>query len=84
MDWTSGNVFELGGVNYIIMTDLNRDGKHYLFVNKMLDEEKIGENYYIALEQNEEVMLISDDKLIGELLPIFQEKVLKFAKEITE
>ena len=34
MSWTSGNVFELYGANYVIVTSLNKDGKHYLFLNK--------------------------------------------------
>ena len=82
MSWTSGSVFELYGANYVILTSLNRDGKHYLFLNRMINEDKIGENYYIALEENDEVRIINDEKTINELLPIFEQKVLKAASNI--
>ena len=40
MEWTSGNVFELYGANYAILTGLNKDGKHYLFLNRMINEDE--------------------------------------------
>lgn len=82
MSWTSGNVFELYGANYVIVTGLNKDGKHYLFLNRMINEDEIGENYYIALEENDEVRIINDEKIINELLPIFEQKVLVAASNV--
>lgn len=82
MSWTSGNVFELYGANYAILTGLNKDGKHYLFLNRMINEDEIGENYYIALEENDEVRIINDEKIINELLPIFEQKVLVAASNV--
>ena len=82
MSWTSGNVFELYGANYVIVTSLNKDGKHFLFLNRMINEDVIGENYYIALEENDEVRIINDEKTINELLPIFEQKVLEAASNV--
>lgn len=82
MSWTSGNVFELYGANYVIVTSLNKDGKLYLFLNRMINEDEIGENYYIALEENDEVRIINDEKTINELLPIFEQKVLVAASNV--
>ena len=48
----------------------------------MINEDEIGENYYIALEENDEVRIINDEKTINELLPIFEQKVLEAASNV--
>ena len=39
-------------------------------------------DYYIALEENDEVRIINDEKIINELLPIFEQKVLVAASNV--
>ena len=38
--------------------------------------------YNIALEENDEVRIINDEKTINELLPIFEQKVLEAASNV--
>lgn len=80
MDLTSGSVFTLNGNDYIILEDTHKNNKHYLFVNKLKGEESTKE-YYCLEEDNCEVIFLSDNTLIDELLTEFSEK-LKKEKEV--
>ncbi len=76
MDLTSGSVFTLNERDYVILEDTNKNGKHYLFVNKVDGEEPTKE-FYCVEEENGEVIFLTDDKLIQELLDEFTEKLKK-------
>ena len=73
MSLAVGKVFTLLNTKYVVMSTLEKDGKHYLFVNKMI-ENKNTEEFFVVLE----------DALINELVPIFQKKVLELAAKITK
>lgn len=76
MDLTSGSVFTLNDNDYIILEDTHKNNKHYLFVNKLKSEEPTKE-YYCLEEDNGEVIFLSDNTLIDELLTEFSEKLKK-------
>ena len=80
MDLTSSSVFTLNDNDYIILEDTHKNNKHYLFVNKLKGEEPTKE-YYCLEEDNGEVIFLSDNTLIDELLTEFSEK-LKKEKEV--
>ena len=80
MDLTSGSVFTLNDNDYIILEDTHKNNKHYLFVKKLKGEEPTKE-YYCLEEDNGEVIFLSDNTLIDELLTEFSEK-LKKEKEV--
>ena len=80
MDLTSGSVFTLNDNDYIILEDTHKNNKHYLFFNKLKGEEPTKE-YYCLEEDNGEVIFLSDNTLIDELLTEFSEK-LKKEKEV--
>lgn len=80
MDLTSGSVFTLNDNDYIILEDTHKNNKHYLFVNKLKGEEPTKE-FYCVEEDNGEVIFLSDNTLIDELLAEFSEK-LKKEKEV--
>lgn len=82
MSLAVGKVFTLLNTKYVVMSTLEKDGKHYLFVNKMI-ENKNTEEFFVVLEEGK-LQFVADDVLINELVPIFQKKVLELATKITK
>ena len=83
MSLAVGKVFTLLNTKYVVMGTLEKDGKHYLFVNKMI-ENKNTEEFFVVLEEEGKLQFVADDALINELVPIFQKKVLELAAKITK
>lgn len=82
MSLAVGKVFTLLNTKYVVMSTLEKDGKHYLFVNKMI-ENKNTEEFFVVLEEGK-LQFVADDALINELLPIFQKNILELAAKITK
>ena len=83
MSLAVGKVFTLLNTKYVVMSTLEKDGKRYLFVNKMI-ENKNTEEFFVVLEEEGKLQFVADDALINELVPIFQKKVLELAAKITK
>ena len=82
MDLTSGSVFTLNERDYVILEDTNKNGKHYLFVNK-LDGEEPTKEYYCVEEENGKVKFLHDSELTQELLNEFIVEKLKKSSNVT-
>lgn len=83
MSLAVGNVFTLLNTKYVVLSTLDNDSKHYLFVNKMIDN-KNTEEFFVVLEEDGKLKFVADDTLINKLLPIFQKNVLELATKITK
>lgn len=83
MSLAVGKVFTLLNTKYVVMSTLEKDGKRYLFVNKMI-ENKNTEEFFVVLEEEGKLQFVADDALINELLPIFQKNILELAAKITK
>ena len=83
MSLAVGKVFTLLNTKYVVMSTLEKDGKHYLFVNKR-SENKNTEEFFVVLEEEGKLQFVADDALINELLPIFQKNILELAAKITK
>lgn len=83
MSLAVGNVFTLLNTKYVVLSTLDNDSKHYLFVNKMIDN-KNTEEFFVVLEEDGKLKFAADDTLINKLLPIFQKNVLELAAKITK
>ena len=80
MDLTAGILMTVEDKKYIILETITYENEKYAFTNEVKGEEELTEDYYIFKLSGKEIKLITNEKLLNTLLPIFQEKLKETIK----
>jgi len=75
MELTSGILMTVEGKKYIILETIVYESEKYAFTNEVKEDEELTEDYYIFKILGNEVKLITNETLLNNLLPKFQEKL---------
>ena len=81
MGLNKGEIIAYEDKKYIVLVNLEEDGKKYAFVNELKDEEEITSDYYIFVLKDGNINKIIDENLINRLFPKIQELLKKELEE---
>ena len=56
----------------------------YLFANKLLENEELSKEYYVMKKTETGVLLVTDEKVLEVILPVFQNKIQKDIEKYNE
>lgn len=84
MEIVVGDLITVEGVQYITLEKLKHEGDNYIFVNKVINEEEVTEEFYIFKIVNNGIRIIVEDDLRNKLLPKFEELLKKDINELLE
>lgn len=73
MEIVFGDLLTVEGKKYMTLATLNHDGNKYAFVNKIIGEEEITNEYYIFKLLNDGIRVVLEEDLRNILIPKFQE-----------
>lgn len=82
MDFVIGDLLTIEGNKYMTLETLTHENNQYIFVNKVLNDEEVSDEYYIFKVLKNGVKLITDEDVINILIPKFQELLKKDIKEL--
>lgn len=82
MDIVMGDLLTVEGKKYITLETLTYENDKYAFVNKVIDEETVSDEYYIFKILNNGVKMVINDELRNILIPKFQEKLKQNINEL--
>ena len=82
MDIVMGDLLTIEGKKYITLETLTYENDKYAFVNKVIDEETVSDEYYIFKILNNGVKMVINDELRNILIPKFQEKLKQNINEL--
>lgn len=72
MELNKGDIIEVNNNDYIIIDKLNYNYETYMFVNKLQNENEIGEEFYILKQTGDEASIVRDENLINILMEKFK------------
>ena len=81
MEFTNGTIITVKTKRYIIIETMVYDNKKYIFTNEIKGEEELTEDYYIFQTVDNDVILITNEEKLNNLLEKFQEKLKKTIDE---
>lgn len=84
MDIVIGDLLTIEGEKYITLQKLTYENNDYIFVNKVIDEENIGEEFFIFKIVNNGIIIVESDNLRNILIPKFEELLKKDINKILE
>jgi len=82
MEIVVGDLLTVEGEKYLTLDVLEHETKKYAFVNKVLNEEDITEDYCIFEIVDGGVIIVIDEDLKNTLIPKFEESLQKKIKEL--
>lgn len=71
-----GDLLTIEENKYITLEKLTYNNDNYIFVNKVIDDDNVSDEFYIFKIINDSVIMIEEDNLKNILIPKF-EKLLK-------
>ena len=84
MEIVVGDLITVEGVQYITLEKLTYVGNNYIFVNKVLNEEEVSDEFYIFEEKQDGVRMVVEDELRNKLLPKIEELLKKDIKDLLQ
>ena len=84
MEIVVGDLITVEGVQYITLEKLTYEGNNYIFVNKVLNEEEVSDEFYIFEEKQDGVRMEVEDDLRNKLLPKIEELLKKDIKDLLQ
>ena len=84
MDIVFGDLLTVEGKKYMTLATLNYGGNNYAFVNKIIGEEEITNEYYIFKLLNDGIRVVLEEDLRNILIPKFQEILKQNINELLE
>ena len=84
MDIVMGDLLTVEGKKYITLETLTYENDKYAFVNKVIDEETVSDEYYIFKIINDEIVIVTEEELQKILLPKFQKLLEKDINNILQ
>lgn len=81
MEFTNGTIITVKNKKYIIIETMIYDNKNYIFTNEIKGEEDLTEDYYIFQTIDNNLILITNEEQLNNLLEKFQEKLKKTIEE---
>lgn len=82
MDIVMGDLLTVEGKKYITLETLIYENNKYAFVNKVINEEEVSDEYYIFKIVDGGIRIVVEDKLKNILIPKFQELLKKDINEL--
>lgn len=80
----NGDVLTINNKNYLVLETARFEEEEYIFVNKLDENEDLTEEYNIMKKNGDGVILITDEKVLNVILPIFSNKIQKVAEKYNE
>lgn len=77
-----GDLLTVEGKKYMTLSKLNYNNQEYIFVNKIIEEDKITDEFYIFKIKNNGIRIVVEENLKNILMPMFQEKLKVELKNI--
>lgn len=84
MEIVVGDLITVEGVQYITLEKLTHEGNNYIFVNKVINEEELTDEFYIFKINGDNIRIIVEDDLRKTLLPKFEELLKKDINELLQ
>ena len=81
---TNGDVLSINNEKYLVVETATYEEVNYLFANKLLSNEEISEEYYVMQKTETGVLLVTDEKVLEVILPVFQNKIQKDIEKYNE
>lgn len=75
-----GDLLTIEDKEYLTMDIILYEGANYLFTNEIINEEPT-QHYTIFKQEDDEVVEITDSKIINVILPIFNSNIQKLITE---
>ncbi len=77
MDIVIGDLLTLEDGKYITLEKLTHENDEYIFVNKVIDEENVSDEFYIFKITGDSVIIVIEDNLKNILIPKFENLLKK-------
>lgn len=77
MDIVIGDLLTLEDGKYITLEKLTHENDEYIFVNKVIDEENVSDEFYIFKITGDNVIIVIEDNLKNILIPKFENLLKK-------
>lgn len=84
MDIVIGDLLTIEGEKYITLQKLTYENDDYIFVNKVIDENNLTEEFYIFKIVNNGIIIVESDNLRNILISKFEELLKKDINKILE
>lgn len=81
---TIGDVLTIKEDKYLVVETARYEEKDYLFANKLLENEELSKEYYVMKKTETGVLLVTDEKVLEVILPVFQNKIQKDIEKYNE
>lgn len=81
------DVFEFKGDDYIVVDKIKYKESEYFFVNKLLNEEEPGKEFYVMKGLKEGLIIEKNEEILNEIYPIFSSNInkkIEYFKETDE
>jgi len=81
---TIGDVLTIKEDKYLVVETARYEEVDYLFANKLLENEELSKEYYVMKKTETGVLLVTDEKVLEVILPVFQNKIQKDIEKYNE
>ena len=81
---TNGDVLTIKEDKYLVVETARYEEMDYLFANKLLENEDLSKEYYVMKKTETGVLLVTDEKVLEVILPVFQNKIQKDIEKYNE
>lgn len=81
---TNGDVLTINNEKYLVVETARYEEKDYLFANKLLTNEEFSEEYFVMKKTDTGVLMVTDEKVLEVILPVFQNKIQKDIEKFNE
>lgn len=81
---TNGDVLTINEEKYLVVETARYEEIDYLFANKLTLNEELSKEYYVMKKTETGVLLVTDEKVLEIILPVFQNKIQKDIEKYNE
>lgn len=81
---TIGDVLTIKEDKYLVVETARYEEMDYLFANKLLDDGELSEEHFVMKKTATGVLLVTDEKVLEVILPVFQNKIQKAIEKYNE
>lgn len=84
MNLSNGDIITVNNNEYLVLESARYEDVDYIFVNKLTKTEETTEEYSVFQKNGNGVLLVTDQKVLEVILPVFSNKIQKIAEEYNQ
>lgn len=80
----NGDILTINNKQYLVVESARYEDVDYIFANKLDNEEELTQEYVVMKKLENSVIIITDNKILDVILPVFSNKIQKVAENFNE